>query len=86
MQHFTKINLIWCLSIQTLFALNSLPGILVYTLLVSVLWVCLCGVHSDITLEGIADPIFLQFLAANGTAYANHQPLPYVTTSVFQLL
>lgn len=67
-----------------LFALNSLPGILVYTLLVSVLWVC--GVHDDMTLEGIADPIFLQFLAANGTAYANHQPLPYVTASGFSSL
>lgn len=67
-----------------LFAMNSLPGILVYTLLVSVLWVC--GVHGDMTLEGIADPIFLQFLAANGTALANHQPLPYVTASGFSSL
>lgn len=67
-----------------LFALNSLPGILIYTLLVSVLWVC--GVHGDMTLEGIADPIFLQFLAANATAYANHQPLPYVTASGFSSL
>ncbi len=67
-----------------LFALNSLPGILVYTLLVSVLWVC--GIHGDMTLEGIADPIFLQFLAANGTAYANHDPLPYVTSSGFSSL
>jgi PTS system cellobiose-specific IIC component len=64
-----------------LFAMNSLPGILVYTLLVSVLWVC--GVHGDMTLEGIADPIFLQFLAANGTALAHHQPLPYVTARRF---
>lgn len=67
-----------------LFSMNSLPGILVYTLLVSVLWVC--GVHGDMTLEGIADPIFLQFLAANGTALANHQPLPYVTASGFSSL
>lgn len=67
-----------------LFAMNSLPGILVYTLLVSVLWVC--GVHGDMTLEGIADPIFLQFLAANGTALAHHQPLPYVTATGFSSL
>jgi len=67
-----------------LFAMNSLPGILVYTLLVSVLWVC--GIHGDMTLEGIADPIFLQFLAANGTALAHHQPLPYVTASGFSSL
>ncbi|MCI1892695.1 MAG: PTS sugar transporter subunit IIC [Schleiferilactobacillus harbinensis] len=67
-----------------LFAMNSLPGILVYTLLVSLLWVC--GIHGDMTLEGIADPIFLQFLAANGTAWAKHQPLPYVTSSGFSSL
>lgn len=41
------------------FALNSLPGILVYTFMVSLLWVC--GIHGDMTLEGISDPIFLQF-------------------------
>ncbi|MDF7638311.1 PTS sugar transporter subunit IIC [Lactobacillus sp. ESL0791] len=67
-----------------LFALNSLPGILVYTLLVSLLWVC--GIHGDMTLEGIADPIFLQFLTANGIAYAHHQPLPYITSSGFSSL
>lgn len=67
-----------------LFAMNTLPGILVYTLLVSLLWVC--GIHGDMTLEGIADPIFLQFLAANGTALAHHQPLPYVTAAGFSSL
>lgn len=67
-----------------LFALNSLPGILIYTLLVSVLWVC--GIHGDMTLEGIADPIFLQFLAANATALSNNEPLPYVTASGFSSL
>jgi len=39
-----------------LFAMNSLPGIMFYTLLVSLLWVG--GIHGDMTLEGIADPIF----------------------------
>ncbi|MDB6243823.1 PTS sugar transporter subunit IIC [Lactobacillus amylovorus] len=66
------------------FALNTLPGILVYTLIVSLLWVC--GIHGDMTLEGIADPIFLQYLAANATAYAHHQALPYVTASGFSSL
>lgn len=65
-------------------ALNTLPGILVYTLLVSLLWVC--GIHGDMTLEGIADPIFLQYLAANATAYAHHQALPYITASGFSSL
>lgn len=67
-----------------LFAMNSLPGILVYTALVSILWVS--GIHGDMTLEGIADPIFLQFLAANATALAHHQPMPYVTASGFSSL
>ncbi|WP_338206815.1 PTS sugar transporter subunit IIC [Lactobacillus juensis] len=66
------------------FALNTLPGILVYTLIVSLLWVC--GIHGDMTLEGIADPIFLQYLASNATAFAHHQPLPYVTASGFASL
>lgn len=64
-----------------LFAMNTLPGILVYTLLVSLLWVC--GIHGDMTLEGISDPIFLQFLTANALAYADHQPIPYATASGF---
>lgn len=67
-----------------LFAMNTLPGILVYTFLVSLLWVC--GIHGDMTLEGIADPIFLQFLAANATAFAHHQPLPYATAAGFSSL
>lgn len=66
------------------FALNTLPGILVYTLIVSLLWVC--GIHGDMTLEGIADPVFLQYLASNATAFAHHQPLPYVTASGFASL
>lgn len=67
-----------------LFAMNSLPGILVYTFLVSLLWVC--GIHGDMTLEGISDPIFLQFLTANATAFAHHQALPYVTSLGFSSL
>lgn len=67
-----------------LFALNTLPGILVYTLLVSLLWCA--GIHGDMTLEGVADPIFLQFVAANGIAFAKHQALPYITASGFSSL
>lgn len=66
------------------FALNTLPGILVYTLLVSLLWIC--GIHGDMTLEGISDPIFLQYLTANATAFAHHQTIPYVTASGFSSL
>ena len=67
-----------------LFAMNTLPGILVYTLLVSLLWVC--GIHGDMTLQGISDPIFLQFLTANATALAHHQPLPFNTAMGFSSL
>lgn len=66
------------------FALNTLPGILVYTLLVSLLWIC--GIHGDMTLEGISDPIFLQYLTANATAFVHHQTIPYVTASGFSSL
>lgn len=67
-----------------LFALNSLPGFMVYMLIVSLLW--LAGVHGDMATEGITDPIFLQFLAANATAYAHHQPIPYITAAGFTSL
>ncbi|KGT37677.1 MAG: PTS sugar transporter subunit IIC [Weizmannia coagulans] len=67
-----------------LFALNSLPGILIYTLLVSMLWCA--GVHGDMTLEGVADPIFIQFLTANALAYTHGDPLPYITASGFSSL
>lgn len=66
------------------FALNSLPGILVYTLLVSLLWCA--GIHGDMTLEGVADTIFIQFVSANTLAFANHQSLPYITASGFSSL
>lgn len=67
-----------------LFAMNSLPGITFYTLLVSILWVA--GIHGDMTLQGISDPIFLQFLTANGLAYAHHQTIPYLTSLGFSSL
>ncbi|MDV7719185.1 PTS sugar transporter subunit IIC [Pediococcus ethanolidurans] len=67
-----------------LFAMNSLPGIMFYTLLVSLLWVG--GIHGDMTLEGIADPIFLQFLTANATAWSHHQAIPYFTSTGFSSL
>lgn len=66
------------------FALNSLPGILVYTFLVTLLWSA--GIHGDMTLEGVADPIFIKFVAANAAAYAAHEQLPYITASGFSSL
>lgn len=66
------------------FALNTLPGILVYSLLVTLLWSA--GIHGDMTLQGVADPIFLQFLTVNTAAYIAHKPIPYATASGFYAL
>jgi cellobiose PTS system EIIC component len=63
------------------FALNTLPGILAYACLVTLLWSV--GINGDNTLDAIVAPIFLQFLAANVDAMARGGPLPYVTASGF---
>ena len=63
------------------FALNTLPGILVYALLVTLLWSV--GINGDNTLDAIVAPIFLQYLAANVAAMTAGQPLPYVTAYGF---
>ncbi len=63
------------------FALNTLPGILVYALLVTLLWSV--GINGDNTMDAIVAPLFLQYLAANVEAVSNGQPLPYVTAYGF---
>jgi cellobiose PTS system EIIC component len=63
------------------FALNTLPGILVYALLVTLLWSI--GINGDNAVDAIVAPIFLQFLAANVEAIAAGQPLPYITANGF---
>jgi PTS system cellobiose-specific IIC component len=63
------------------FALNTLPGILVYALLVTLLWSI--GINGDNALDAFVAPIFLQYLAANVTAMTSGQPLPYVTAYGF---
>jgi len=63
------------------FALNTMPGILVYALLVTLLWSV--GINGDNTLDAIVAPIFLQYLADNVAAMAQGQPLPYVTALGF---
>ena len=63
------------------FALNTLPGILVYAFAVTLLWSI--GVNGDNALDAIVAPIFLQFLAANVAAMAAGQPLPFVTANGF---
>ena len=63
------------------FALNTLPGILVYAFLVTMLWSV--GINGDNALDAIVAPIFLQYLAANVDAVTAGRPLPYVTAYGF---
>ena len=63
------------------FALNTLPGILVYAFLVTLLWSV--GINGDNALDAIVAPIFLQYLAVNVESVQNHQPPPYVTANGF---
>ena len=49
-----------------MFALNTLPGILVYACLVTVLWSV--GINGDNAVDAIVAPIFLQYLSANVAA------------------
>jgi PTS system cellobiose-specific IIC component len=63
------------------FALNTLPGILVYAFLVTLLWSV--GINGDNAMDAIVAPIFLGFLAANVEAVGQGQPPPYVTALGF---
>jgi len=63
------------------FALNTLPGILVYALLVTLLWSV--GINGDNAVDAIVAPVFYQYLAANVEAMTAGQPLPYITAYGF---
>ena len=63
------------------FALNTLPGILVYAFLVTLLWSV--GINGDNAMDAVVAPIFLQYLTANVEATTHGQPLPYVTAYGF---
>jgi PTS system cellobiose-specific IIC component len=63
------------------FALNTLPGILMYAFLVTMLWSV--GINGDNALDAIVAPIVLHYLAANVEAMTQGQPLPYVTANGF---
>jgi PTS system cellobiose-specific IIC component len=63
------------------FALNTLPGILMYAFLVTMLWSV--GINGDSALDAIVAPIFLRYLAVNVEAMTQGQPLPYVTANGF---
>lgn len=63
------------------FALSTLPGILVYAFLVTLLWSV--GINGDNAMDAVVAPIFLQYLAANVEAMTAGQPLPYITAYGF---
>lgn len=62
-------------------ALNTLPGILGYAFMVTLLWSI--GINGDNAMDAIVAPIFYQYLDANTAAMTQHQPLPYVTAYGF---
>lgn len=75
--------------IQTLFqplvfGLDSLPGLVIYSLLVCLLWSA--GIHGDHALAGIATPIFLSNLAANTAAFQAGTALPHVVVDGFWIV
>jgi cellobiose PTS system EIIC component len=63
------------------FALNTLPGILAYAALVTLLWSV--GINGDNAVDAVVAPVFLQYLAANVAAVGEGRPLPYVTAHGF---
>jgi PTS system cellobiose-specific IIC component len=63
------------------FALNTLPGILVYAFLVTLLWSI--GINGDNAMDALVAPIFLQYLTDNVAAMTAGEPLPYVTAYGF---
>lgn len=63
------------------FALNTLPGILTYAFLVTMLWSV--GINGDNTMDAVVAPIFLQYLAENVEAKTAGLPLPYITANGF---
>lgn len=63
------------------FALNTLPGILVYAFLVTLLWSV--GINGDNAMDALVAPIFLQYLAANVEAMTRGEPAPYITANGF---
>jgi len=63
------------------FALNTLPGILVCVFTITLLWSV--GINGDNALDALIGPVFLQYLGANVEAVSNGEPLPYITAQGF---
>jgi PTS system cellobiose-specific IIC component len=63
------------------FALNTLPGILIYALVVTMLWSV--GINGDNAVDAVVAPIFLQYLSANVAALNAGTPPRYATAYGF---
>ena len=62
-------------------ALNTLPGILGYALIVTLLWSV--GINGDNAVDVVAAPVFLQYLSANTAAVSQGSTPPFVTAYGF---
>jgi len=87
---FWIIRFLFCVDINSIvqtafqplvFWLNTLPGILIYALLVTLLWSV--GINGDNTMDAVVAAVFYQYLGDNVVAMTQGQPLPYVTAYGF---
>ena len=62
-------------------ALNTLPGIMGYAFLVTLLWSV--GINGDNAMDALVAGVFLQYLADNVQAVTLGQPIPYATALGF---
>ncbi len=72
------INLIFS---PLVFALDTLPGLLVFILIMCLLWTV--GLHGDSIVGAIASPISLAYLGANQEAFAAGAAIPYINAKGF---
>lgn len=63
------------------FALNTLPGILIFMLVSQTLWCA--GIHGMSIVNAVGSPIFLTYIAANAEAYLAGDKIPYITANGF---
>ena len=63
------------------FALDTLPGIVVYAFLVTALWSF--GINGDNALDTVVAPVFLQYLATNAAAWDSCSAAPHTTALGF---
>jgi PTS system cellobiose-specific IIC component len=63
------------------FALNTLPGILVFITVSQLLWTI--GIHGMSIVNAVGTPVFLTYLTANSEAAIAGESLPYITAVGF---